>query len=88
MTLANSTETRNGGLLSFSERPPFLVINEDEETCSSAAYGTRAVSIHMLSSEDRARCHFLEENGTSPRGFCKEQNRNRCNAVVIGEAAV
>jgi hypothetical protein len=40
----------------------------------------RAVSIHMLTSENCARWHFLEKNATWTRGFCKEQNRNRCNA--------
>jgi putative endonuclease len=38
----------------------------------------RAVSIHMLTSKDRARWHFLDENATRHRGFCEEQNRNRC----------
>src|ERR1019366_544108 len=39
----------------------------------------RAVSIHVLPSEDHARWHFLEENATWSLRFCKEQNRNRCS---------
>jgi len=41
----------------------------------------RAVSIQMLLSEERTRWHFLEKNATWPRGFCKEQNRNRCSVT-------
>src|ERR1017187_4818394 len=42
----------------------------------------RAVSIHLLPSEDHAMWHFLEENATWSLRFCKEQNRNRCSASV------
>jgi hypothetical protein len=51
------------------------------------AMDTRAVSIHMLTSEERARRHFLEENATWPRGFYKEQNRNRCSRRNLLKAA-
>ena len=56
----------------------------------------RAVSIHVLTSEDRAGRHFFpprrrgpvcgdpgSENATWHRGFSKEQNRNRCKAGFI-----
>ena len=51
-----------------------------------AGNAIRAVSIHLLTSEDRARWHFLEENATQHSGFCKEKNRNRCNAILAAAA--
>jgi len=37
----------------------------------------------MLTPEDRARWRFPEENATWHQAFCKEQNRNRCNAAQL-----
>ena len=44
---------------------------------------SRAVSIHMLTPEDRTRWHFLEENATWPQAFRKEKNRNRFSGRLL-----
>ena len=62
--------------------------NQAEELHGNEDTGFRAVSIHVLPFEDGARWHFLEENVTWRRGFCKEQNRNRCSEHPIQGAAV
>ena len=52
----------------------------------SASGRVRAVSIRMLTSSDRARWHFLEENATRQRAFCKDQNQNRFNRAAYQAA--
>ena len=53
------------------------------ESTNPHGRSTRAVSIHVLPSEDHAKWHFLEENATWSLRFCKEQNRNRCSRTLL-----